>query len=41
MVAILDATKVGTSWMLAARDPHAHETIYLKEISIETTSAYQ
>lgn len=41
LVAIIDATKVGHSWMLAVRDPIAQETVYLKEIPLETTFAYQ
>jgi hypothetical protein len=41
MVAVMDATRVGTSWLLAVPDPIQKETIYLKEISIETTFAYQ
>jgi hypothetical protein len=41
MVAIIDATKVGLSWMLVVRDPHAQENVYAQEISSETTFAYQ
>lgn len=41
MVAVIDATRVGYSWMLAVRDPERHETVYAKEISSETTFAYQ
>jgi hypothetical protein len=41
MVAVIDATKAGASWLLAVRDPHAHETVYAEEILSETTFAYQ
>jgi hypothetical protein len=41
MVALIDATRVGHSWLLAVRDPAAKEMVYLKEISGETTYAYQ
>lgn len=41
MVAIADATKVGMSWLLVVRDPEKKETVYVKEITIETTAAYQ
>lgn len=41
LVAIIDATRVGYSWMLVVRDPHAKENVYAKEISSETTFAYQ
>ena len=41
MVAIIDATKVGYSWMLLVRDPHEKENVYAREISSETTYAYQ
>ncbi|QIG95499.1 IS256 family transposase, variant Zn-binding type [Bradyrhizobium sp. 6(2017)] len=41
MVAIIDATKVGLSWMLVVRDPHAKENVYAREISSETTFVYQ
>lgn len=41
MVAVIDATKAGTSWILVIRDPHTKENIYVREISSETTSAYQ
>lgn len=41
MVAIMDATRVGYSWILAVRDPEKRETIYAEEISVESTSAYQ
>jgi len=41
MVAIGDATKIGETWILAIRDPNAHENVYFKEVFAETTSAYQ
>ena len=41
MVAVMDATKVHTSWVLAVRDPHKKKTIYAEEISSETTFQYQ
>lgn len=41
MVAVIDATRAGVSWILAIRDPHAKETVYAREISSETTFAYQ
>lgn len=41
MVAVIDATKVGYSWMLVVRDPNKKENVYAKEIPSETTFAYQ
>jgi len=41
MVAVGDATWIHGSWMLVIRDPHAKENVYEKELSSETTSAYQ
>lgn len=41
MVAVADATRLGDSWVLVIRDPHAHENVYIKEISTEATSDYQ
>ena len=41
MVAIMDATRVGRLWILAVRDPHAHETVYAHECEVESTFAYQ
>lgn len=41
MVAVIDATRAGLSWILAIRDPHKKETVYAKEVHSETTSAYQ
>ena len=41
MVADMDATKVGHSWILAIRDPNQSETVYAHEVSHESTSAYQ
>lgn len=41
MVAVADATMIGDAWILVIRDPHAHENVYTKEISIEATSDYQ
>lgn len=41
MVALIDATRVGYSWVLVVYDPHQKETVYLKEIPIETTASYQ
>lgn len=41
MVGVMDATKVGDTWILAVRDPHTPETVYAREISIESTSSYQ
>ena len=41
MVAIIDATRVGYSWVLVVRDPHEKQNVYAKEISSETTFAYQ
>ena len=41
MVAVMDATKVGPSWILAVRDPNKKKTIYAQEVSSETTFAYQ
>lgn len=41
MVAIMDATYTGDSWMLVVRDPHAKENVYVREYTHETTFAYQ
>lgn len=41
MVAIGDATKIGLTWVLVIRDPHASENVYMKELFSETTSSYQ
>lgn len=41
MVAVIDATRAGLSWILAIRDPNNKETVYVREIYSETTSAYQ
>jgi hypothetical protein len=41
MVAVGDATWIHGSWMLVIRDPHVGENVYEKEMSSETTSAYQ
>ncbi len=41
MVAVIDATKVGLSWLLVIRDPHRRENVYVREVPAETTSAYQ
>ena len=41
MVAIIDATRVGRTWILAVRDPAERETVYAKEIFVESTSDYQ
>lgn len=41
MVAVMDATHAGLSWVIAVRDPNAHENVYVKEVSSETTFAYQ
>ena len=41
MVAVIDATRVGSSWILAVRDPARRETVYAHEVSVESTSAYQ
>jgi len=41
MVAVIDATKVGLSWLLVIRDPHERENVYIREVYAETTSAYQ
>ena len=41
MVAIMDATRVGHSWILAVRDPARGETVYAQEVTHESTSAYQ
>lgn len=41
MVAVIDATRVGYSWLLVVRDPHAKENVYAEEVSAETTFAYQ
>ena len=41
MVAVADATMVGTVWILVIRDPHARENVYSKEIETEAISDYQ
>ena len=41
MVAVMDATRVGSVWVLAVRDPKEKETVYAHEHSVESTSAYQ
>lgn len=41
MVAVIDATKVGPSWILVVRDPEKHENVYANEIASVTTFAYQ
>jgi hypothetical protein len=41
MVAIMDATYTGDSWMLVVRDPNAKENVYFREHQHETTFAYQ
>lgn len=41
MVAVADATKVGTAWVLVIRDPHVGENVYGKEICTEAISDYQ
>lgn len=41
MVAVADATRIGNSWVLVIRDPHARENIYVKEVVTESLSDYQ
>jgi hypothetical protein len=41
MVAVVDATTAGSSWLLVVRDPHARENVYVQEVIAETTFAYQ
>ena len=41
MVAIIDATRVSSSWILAIRDPEKQKTVYARDIEIESTYAYQ
>jgi len=41
MVAIMDATYTGDSWMLVVRDPHDKKNVYFREHQHETTFAYQ
>lgn len=41
MVAVMDATRVGPTWILAVRDPIRGETVYAHETFNESTSAYQ
>lgn len=41
MVAVMDATRVGYSWILAVRDTKEKETVYAQEVSVESTLAYQ
>jgi hypothetical protein len=41
MNAIIDATRVGSTWVLAVRDPAEKETVYARVIAIETTREYQ
>lgn len=41
MNAIIDATRVGSKWILAVRDPDKKETVYACVIAVETTHEYQ
>jgi len=41
MVAIMDATYTGDSWMLVVRDPNTKENVYFREHQHETIFAYQ
>jgi hypothetical protein len=41
MVAIIDATRVGYSWILVVYDPKEKESVYACEIPVESTYAYQ
>lgn len=41
IVVIIDASKVGLSWIIVVRDPHDKENVYIKEVSWESASDYQ
>lgn len=41
MVAVIDATYIGGTWILVVRDPERRENVYLREIAFETTFDYQ
>jgi hypothetical protein len=41
MVAIMDATKVGSEWLFVVRDSHAKENVYMAVVSSESTLCYQ
>jgi hypothetical protein len=41
MVAIMDATHTGDTWMVVVRDPNEKENVYWREHQHETTFAYQ
>ncbi len=41
MVAIMDASKVGTEWIFVVRDPYAKENVYLAIVQTESTACYQ
>lgn len=41
IVAVMDATKVGTEWVFVVRDPHKKENVYAKVIQNESTLSYQ
>jgi hypothetical protein len=41
MVAVMDATRIGPTWILAVRDPNAGETVYAHECEHESTFEYQ
>ena len=41
MVAVMDATRVGRTWIFAVRDPKRGETVYTREVAHESTSVYQ
>ena len=41
MVAIMDATRIGSRWLFVVRDPNRRENVYAKEIFSESTSCYQ
>lgn len=41
MVAVMDATRVGSKWILGVRDPNKQETVYAHAHDVESTSSYQ
>ena len=41
MVAVMDATKIGSEWFFVVRDPHRKENVYSKVVQVESTSCYQ
>jgi hypothetical protein len=41
MVAIMDASKIGSEWVFVVRDPHAKENVFMATVQSESTYCYQ